>query len=210
MLRDHHRTPVSAEAPEHAARVGLEVADGEDVLRDVQGFGHVDPTPGRNSTLNIDSISGRCKLRPRPSPPPPQPCSIRPDPAMRRMASRVDSRSTPATRIGEGGHGAIGMKIDDERALTLKVTLVGSKPPIWRRVVVRERMTLPELHDVIQEAMDIRGAWPVAGPVRRRTAAGFTASPGCSRSLRTPRTRSTRRSRSGGPRDSIRSGSISS
>ena len=41
----------------------------------------------------------------------------------------------------------------DERELQLKVSLVGGKPPIWRRVVVGEAMTLAELHQVIQIAM---------------------------------------------------------
>lgn len=35
----------------------------------------------------------------------------------------------------------------------LKITLKWSKPPIWRRVVVRADMTLDRLHDVIQLAM---------------------------------------------------------
>jgi hypothetical protein len=47
----------------------------------------------------------------------------------------------------------MGTKIEDERELTLKVALVGAKPPIWRRVVVRERMTLAQFHAVIQAAM---------------------------------------------------------
>ena len=35
----------------------------------------------------------------------------------------------------------------------LKITLKWSKPPIWRRVVVRGNMKLDRLHDVIQVAM---------------------------------------------------------
>ena len=35
----------------------------------------------------------------------------------------------------------------------LKITLHGSKPPIWRRVLVPGGYTLPRLHDVIQGAM---------------------------------------------------------
>ncbi len=39
------------------------------------------------------------------------------------------------------------------RTYQIKITLVGSKPPIWRRVLVADTMTLARLHDVIQIAM---------------------------------------------------------
>jgi hypothetical protein len=35
----------------------------------------------------------------------------------------------------------------------IKITLAGSKPPIWRRVIVRANMPLDRFHDVIQQAM---------------------------------------------------------
>ena len=35
----------------------------------------------------------------------------------------------------------------------LRVTLLGTKPPIWRRLLVRADMTMVQLHDVLQTAM---------------------------------------------------------
>ena len=40
-----------------------------------------------------------------------------------------------------------------ESILQIKITLKGSKPPIWRRVLVPASSTLTQLHSVIQEAM---------------------------------------------------------
>src|SRR5580700_784441 len=37
--------------------------------------------------------------------------------------------------------------------ISLKVTLRGIKPPIWRRLLVQGGMTLRDLHHAIQEAM---------------------------------------------------------
>ena len=41
----------------------------------------------------------------------------------------------------------------DDMVLELKISLVESKPPIWRRVIVPEFLTLADLHRVIQIVM---------------------------------------------------------
>lgn len=43
--------------------------------------------------------------------------------------------------------------VADERELQLKVTLLGTKPPVWRRLLVREGITLADLHQAIQLSM---------------------------------------------------------
>ena len=40
-----------------------------------------------------------------------------------------------------------------QEAIRLKVTLKGLKPPIWRRLVVEDTMTLGDLHMAVQAAM---------------------------------------------------------
>ncbi len=37
--------------------------------------------------------------------------------------------------------------------LQLKITLKGSKPPIWRRVLIKDTITFKDLHHIIQDAM---------------------------------------------------------
>ncbi len=40
-----------------------------------------------------------------------------------------------------------------QKLYQLKVTLKGSKPPIWRRFLIASSVTLPELHGVLQVIM---------------------------------------------------------
>lgn len=51
------------------------------------------------------------------------------------------------------GKGSAPKKADD-RVLQLRMAVVGCKPPIWRRILVRESMWLSRLHDTIQLTFD--------------------------------------------------------
>ncbi len=51
------------------------------------------------------------------------------------------------------GKGAAAKK-PAERTFTLKMTVTGAHPRVWRRLVVRESMWLSRLHDAIQVAFD--------------------------------------------------------
>lgn len=51
------------------------------------------------------------------------------------------------------GQGAPPKKVD-ERVLQLRLTVLGCRPPIWRRVLVKETMWLSRLHDSIQLIFD--------------------------------------------------------
>ncbi len=42
---------------------------------------------------------------------------------------------------------------DNSQVYQLKVTLKGTKPPIWRRIQVRGSIRLPHLHGCIQDVM---------------------------------------------------------
>ena len=42
---------------------------------------------------------------------------------------------------------------DDKSIVSLKVTLRGTRPPVWRRLLMPGTMTLADLHQAIQAAM---------------------------------------------------------
>ncbi|KXU37989.1 hypothetical protein AXK11_01435 [Cephaloticoccus primus] len=53
----------------------------------------------------------------------------------------------------EGGGAKPGKKAQD-KVLLLRLGIIGSEPPIWRRLVVRESMWLSQLHEAIQVLFD--------------------------------------------------------
>jgi hypothetical protein len=67
--------------------------------------------------------------------------------AMEQLASAAPRQAAPASRRKKK------KKTQSGDAYQLKITLRGSKPPIWRRVVVPAEIRLDLLHEVIQTAM---------------------------------------------------------
>lgn len=57
------------------------------------------------------------------------------------------------------------------RSFRVRLDLLGTKPPVWRRLVLRGDLTLPRVHDVIQAAM----GWTNSHLHRFSTAAGHDA-----------------------------------
>jgi Plasmid pRiA4b ORF-3-like protein len=76
-----------------------------------------------------------------------------------RPSLTVPHRPAPGVRVQPGGSGRSarsGRNAGESGALVyqLKITLRDvSKPPVWRRVLVRAGITLRDLHEVIQQAM---------------------------------------------------------
>lgn len=61
-----------------------------------------------------------------------------------RMISVLDGQ--PGSPAGKGASA--------DKALVLGLAVAGCKPPIWRRIIVRESMWLNQLHDAIQIVFD--------------------------------------------------------
>jgi hypothetical protein len=66
--------------------------------------------------------------------------------AKRTESKRTESKSTKPKTAEPKSSAAKGI-------VSLKVTLAGIKPPIWRRLLVPDTMTLGDLHHAIQGAM---------------------------------------------------------
>ena len=60
--------------------------------------------------------------------------------------------------------------------LSLKVTLYGIKPPVWRRLLIPSEMTLGDLHQAIQAAMGWEGGHLHAFDIAAASMATPTAS----------------------------------
>lgn len=68
----------------------------------------------------------------------------------------ADARQA-ATAVGTGGRAATRGGQKSGTVHRLKVTLLGFRPPIWRRIVVPSDVTLARLHDILQVAMGWHG-----------------------------------------------------
>jgi hypothetical protein len=64
----------------------------------------------------------------------------------RRSGASYDRRgpNTPTTKIAD----------KSQEIYQIKLTLLGTDPPVWRRLLVPADLTLEQLHDVLQLAMD--------------------------------------------------------
>jgi hypothetical protein len=89
------------------------------------------------------------------------------------IPSRAQKAETGGAPVGDEDHGQ-DRRADAQRQqgppkapLSLKVTLHGTKPPVWRHLLIPGEMTLGDLHQAIQAAMGWGGdhlhAFDIAG-----------------------------------------------
>jgi hypothetical protein len=83
--------------------------------------------------------------------------------AAREMSVRQDARIMAKTTKPESSA--------SKSIISLKITLRGTQPPVWRRLSVQGGMTLGDLHHAIQAAM----GWDDSHPMLSRSMAGSMA-----------------------------------
>jgi len=67
--------------------------------------------------------------------------------------SKSNNKNTAGTKYNGTGNATGGKTAQSPMTYEMKVTLKGSKPPIWRRIQVPAHATLDDLHNVLQRAM---------------------------------------------------------
>lgn len=79
------------------------------------------------------------------------------DAEIRSCREQAKRHQQPAQRSGRAQVQAELLRGQRE-VFQLKILLEGSKPPIWRRVLIPANLRLPDLHGVVQLAMRWRDA----------------------------------------------------
>ncbi len=112
----------------------------------------VEPDQAEDLSTYLPLLRERLRTMPKPAQPHTPPVS--PTDTWESPVAVADFTSTtrqaPPTGRSRGGRGPVPVH-------RIKVTIAGSKPPIWRRLEVPSAMTLVDLHEVLQTAFEWEG-----------------------------------------------------